>query len=64
VYGGHFGIGVQSLCEGILEEAQVGPPKDASVVGVELYVDNLLVVRARYGDCSGESDFDGGVNGS
>ncbi len=62
--GGHRGVGVHGLREGVLEEVQVGPPKYASVVGVELDVDNLLVVGARYGDCSREPNFNWCVNGS
>ena len=36
--------------------ACVCPARDATVVGIELYVYNLLVVRAIYGDGGGESD--------
>ena len=32
-------------------------------MGIELYVYNLLVVRARYGDSGGESDLYWGVHG-
>jgi hypothetical protein len=46
------------LGEGILEEAQVGPAKYASVVWVQLDMHNLLVMGARYGDCGGEPYFD------
>ena len=49
--------GVHVLGEGILEEAGVGPSQNASDMGVELYVDDLLVVGAGYGDGSGEADF-------
>ena len=50
---GHGDGGVHGLGEGILEQAQVCSSKYASVVGVELDVNNLLVVRSRYGDCGG-----------
>ena len=35
---------VHVLGEGVLEEACVCPAQDTTVVGIELYVDNLLVV--------------------
>ena len=41
---GHGDGGVHGSGEGVLEEAQVCPPKYASVVGVKLDVDNLLVM--------------------
>jgi hypothetical protein len=44
--------------EGISEEAQVCPPKYASIVGVQLDVHNFLVMGARNGDCGGEPYFD------
>ncbi len=50
--------GVHGLGEGILEEAQICPPKYASVVGVELGVYNVLVMGARNGDCCGKPYFD------
>ncbi len=59
----HNDVGVHGLSEGGLEEAQIGPPEYASIVRVELDVDNFLVVGARYGDCSGEPDFDWCVDG-
>jgi hypothetical protein len=37
---------VHGLCEGVLVEARVCSALDVYVVGVEPYVDNLLVVRA------------------
>ena len=49
--------GIHGLGEGISEEAQVCPPKYASVVGVLLDVNNLLVVGTRNGDCGGEPYF-------
>ena len=49
---------VHGFGEGILEEAQVCPPKYASVVGVQLDVYTLLVMGARNGDCGGEPYFD------
>ena len=39
------------------------PRTNASVVGDELYVNNLLVVGAINGDGGGEFDFDWGVHG-
>jgi len=44
-------VGVHELGEGVLEEGQVCPSEDASVVGVQFYVNNLLVVGACDGDC-------------
>ena len=55
--------GFHGLCERILEEVDVGPSYNASVVRDELYVDDLLVVGAGYGDGSGKADFDRGVGG-
>ena len=49
--------------KGVLKETCVCPAKDVSVVGVELYVDNLLVVGAINGDSGGEFEFDWGVRG-
>ena len=60
---GHGDGGVHSLGEWVLEEAQVCPPKYASVVGVKLDVYNLLVMGARNGYCGGEPYFDMCFNG-
>ena len=54
----HGDGGVHGLGEGVLEEGQICPSKNAFVVGVHLYVDNLLIVGACDGDCGGESYFD------
>jgi hypothetical protein len=51
------------LSEGVLEEAGVGLSHNAYIMVVEMYVDDLLVVGASYGDGSGEADFDRGVCG-
>ena len=59
----HGDGGVHGLGEGVLEEAQVCPPKYASVVGVQFYVNNLLMVGACNGDCGGEPYFDRCVDG-
>ena len=40
--------GVHDLCEGGLEEIGVGPSHNAYVMGVKLYVNDLLVLRAGY----------------
>ncbi len=51
--------------EGALKEACVCPADNASVVGVEMYVDDLLVVaEPKNDDSGGEFDFDWGVHGS
>ncbi len=60
---GHGDGGVHGLGERALEEAQVCPPKYASVMGVQLDVYNLLVMGACDGDCGGESYFDRCVDG-
>ena len=60
--GRHGHGGVHGLGEGVLEEGQVCPSKYAFVVGVQLYVGNLLVLGACDGDCGGESYFDGCVS--
>jgi hypothetical protein len=44
---------VHGLCERVLVEARVCSAREAFVVGVELYVENLLVVRAGYGNGGG-----------
>ena len=49
---------VHGLGEGVLEEGQVCSSEDASVVGIQLYVDNLLLVGACDGDCGRKPDFD------
>ena len=41
------------MCVGVLEEAQVSPSQDASVMWVELNVYDLLMMRSGYGDCGG-----------
>ena len=50
---GHGNVWVYGLGEGILEEAQVGPPEYAFVVRIELDVDYLLMMGSRYGDGGG-----------
>jgi hypothetical protein len=55
---GHGDGGVHDSGEGVLEEAQVCPPKYDSVVGAKLDVEHLLVMGARDGDCSGKPYFD------
>ena len=55
--------GVHGLGEGILEEVGAGPSHNAYVMGVELYVDDFLVVGVGYGDGSGEADLYRGVCG-
>ena len=57
--GRHGHDGVHGLGEGVLEEGQVCPSKYASIVGVQLYVNNLWMVGACDGDCGGESYFVG-----
>ena len=47
----------------ILEKAEVGPTKDAYVVGVELDMSNLLVMGAKDSDCGLQSDFDLRIKG-
>ena len=59
----HGDGGVHGLVEGVLEEAQVCPPKYAYVVGVQLDVYNLLVMGARNGNSGGEPYFDRYVDG-
>jgi hypothetical protein len=59
----HGDVGLHGLGEGVLEEAPVCPTKDASIVGVQLDMYNLLVMGARNGDCGGESYFDRCFNG-
>ena len=54
----HGDGGVHGLGEGVLEEGQVCPSKYASIVGVQLKVNKLLMVGACDGDCGGESYFD------
>ncbi len=49
--------GVHILGEGILKEVCICPAKDASVVGVELYVDDLQVTRSSDSDSGGEFNF-------
>jgi hypothetical protein len=41
------------LSEGVLKKVHVGSSHDASVVRVELYVDDLLVMGAAYGEGGG-----------
>ncbi len=60
--GRHGHGGVHGLGEGVLEEGQVCSSEDTSVVGVYLYVGNLLVVGACDGDSGGEPDVDRCVN--
>jgi hypothetical protein len=50
------------LGEGFLEKVCICHAKDTAVVGVELYVHDLLVLGAGYGDSGGESDFSWGVH--
>ena len=50
------GCGVHGLREGILEEVYICPTKDAYVVGIELDMDDSMVVRASGGDSGGESE--------
>ena len=59
----HGDGGVHGLGEGILEEAQVSPPKYAFVVGVQLDVYNFWVMGTCDGDCGGEPYFDRYVDG-
>jgi len=54
---------ISILGEVVLKEACVCPAENALVVGVELCVDDLLVVGASNGDGGGEFDFDWGVHG-
>ena len=60
-----WSCGVHGLGEGdgVLEEVGVSSSQDASVPGVKLYVDYLLVLGAGYGDGGGKTDFNRGVNG-
>jgi hypothetical protein len=51
------------LGERVLEEACVCPDQYNAVVGIELYVHDLLIKGACYGDSSGKSDFDRSVHG-
>ncbi len=46
-----------------MKEARICPTQDAAVVWVELDVNNLLVMRASYGDSGGKSDFNWDVGG-
>ena len=55
--------GIHVLGEGILKEVCVCSANNACVVGVELYVDDLLVMRAINGDRGGESEFYPGFHG-
>ena len=55
--------GVHSSGEGVLEEAQVCPPQYASIVGVELDMNDLLVMGSRDSDGDGEPYFDRCVEG-
>ena len=59
---GHDDGGVRGFAEGVLEEAHVCASKYAYVVGVQLYVNNLLMAGACNGDCGGEPYFDGCVD--
>ncbi len=54
--------GIHVLGEGVLKEACICPADNVAVVGVELYVDDLLVVGAGDGDSGVEFDFDPGVH--
>ncbi len=45
-------------------EPRACPTKDAFAVGVEVYVDDMFMVRASYGYGGGKYDFDRGVEGS
>ena len=60
----HGDCGVHGLGEGVLKQAQVCPPKYASVVWAQLDVYNLLVMGACDGDCGWETNFDMFVDGS
>jgi len=55
--------GVHGLSKVVLEEVGVSSSHGSFVVGVELYVDDLLVVGAGYGDGGGEAEFHRGVDG-
>ena len=54
---------MQGLGEEVLEEAQVSPSKYASIVGVQLDVDNLLMMGSCDCDGGGDLNFDGCVDG-
>ena len=55
--------GVHGLGEGVLEEAQVCPLEYASVVWVELDVNDLLVMGSSDTDCGGEPYVDWCLDG-
>ncbi len=56
-------VGFMDWARGGLKEAQVCPSKYASIVGVQLHVNNVLMVGACNGDCGGEPYFDRCVDG-
>ena len=63
MYLGDGNCGIHVLGEGFLKKACVCSAKDDSVVGVELYVDDLVVVGTSNGDSDGKFDFDRGFRG-
>ena len=54
---------VNVLGEKVLEEACVCPAQDIAVVGVEMYVHDVLVMGANYSDSGGKTDLYRGVHG-
>ena len=56
--------GVHGLGEGGLEQARICPSKYASIVRVELDMDDLLMVGACNGNSGGEPYFNRCVDGS